>query len=67
MTMSKRIVLIQGHPDSAPQHLCDALQQAQEDIKWSEHLVLFFSALAGRYARIGKRLFGAGSAARLCL
>lgn len=90
MTMSKRIVLIQGHPDSAPQHLCDALaqayakgainaghqvrqitvakldfpllrsqedwekgtlpaalQQAQDDIKWSEHLVLFFPLWLG--------------------
>jgi len=88
--MSKRIVLIQGHPDSAPQHLCNALetaygkgasdaghqvrivtiaeldfpllrsqqdwkkgtvpaalQQAQEDIKWAEHLVLFFPLWLG--------------------
>jgi putative NADPH-quinone reductase len=88
--MSKRIVLVQGHPDSAPQHLCNALQtayakgasdaghqvrlvtiaeldfpllrsqhdwkkgtvpaalqQAQEDIKWAEHLVLFFPLWLG--------------------
>lgn len=88
--MSKRIVVIQGHPDAAPHHLCDALAQAysdgaddaghqvrkitianlefpllrsqqdwekgavpaslaqaQTDIKWAEHLVLFFPLWLG--------------------
>src|SRR5690606_1625725 len=87
----------QGHPDSAPQHLCDALaqayaqgainaghqvrqitvaeldfpllrsqedwekgtvpatlQQAQEDIKWSEHLVLFFPLWLGEMPALVK-------------
>lgn len=88
--MSKRILLIQGHPDSATTHLCHALakayaeaaseaghsvrftriaeldfpllrsqsewenaevppslRQAQDDILWSEHLVLFFPLWLG--------------------
>lgn len=88
--MGTRIVLIQGHPDSAPHHLCNALEavycngamsaghevrhiniagldfpllrsqadwekgevppalkQAQQDIKWAEHMVLFFPLWLG--------------------
>lgn len=88
--MSKRILVIQGHPDSSPHHLCNALAQAycqgateaghqvrlitiadiefpllrsqedwqkgetpgsllpaQADIKWAEHLVLFFPLWLG--------------------
>jgi len=90
LAMSKKIVLIQGHPDSERQHLCHgleaayakgagsaghdvrhvniaeldfpllrsqiewnqgevpaALQQAQQYIKWAEHLVLFFPLWLG--------------------
>lgn len=88
--MGKRILLIQGHPDTAPEHLCHSLlaeyergareaghdirqvqvsqldfpllrsqqewekgalpaslTQAQADIKWAEHLVLFFPLWLG--------------------
>lgn len=88
--MGKRILLIQGHPDAAKHHLCNALEtayskgattaghevrridvaqlnfpllrsqqeweysplpstlmQAQQDIKWAEHLVLFFPLWLG--------------------
>lgn len=88
--MSKRILLIQGHPDASQRHLCHALEdayaqgataaghkikrvnvatldfpllrsqhewekgtlphsldEAQEDIKWAEHLLLFFPLWLG--------------------
>ena len=88
--MSKRILLIQGHPDASQRHLCHALEdayaqgataaghkirrinvatldfpllrsqhewetgilphgleEAQEDIKWAEHLLLLFPLLLG--------------------
>jgi putative NADPH-quinone reductase len=88
--MTKRILLIQGHPDASESHLCHALaasyaegiassghllrrcnvatldfpllrsqkdfdsgvlpaslQQAQDDVLWCEHLVLFFPLWAG--------------------
>lgn len=88
--MHKRILLIQGHPDSSPDHLCHALAsayasgasasghmlrhttvallefpllrsqreweegalppalaQAQDDIQWSQHIVLFFPLWLG--------------------
>lgn len=88
--MGKRILLIQGHPDPCPEHLCHtladayasgalvaghevrrtcvaqldfpllrsaqqwerealppSLQQAQDDISWSQHLVIFFPLWLG--------------------
>lgn len=88
--MGKRVLLIQGHPDQAPGHLCRsleeayargvreaghalrridvgaldfpllrseedwqngalpaALQQAQEDILWAQHIVIFFPLWLG--------------------
>ena len=89
-TLPKRLLLIQGHPDSSEHHLCHALaqayasgagdaghairqvdvagldfpllrsqkdweagvlppalQQAQDDIRWAEHIVLFFPLWLG--------------------
>ncbi len=44
--MSKHILLIQGHPDASRRHLCHAPEDA-EDIRWAEHLLLFFPLWLG--------------------
>ncbi|MGO8756348.1 MAG: NAD(P)H-dependent oxidoreductase [Gallionellaceae bacterium] len=44
--MSKHILLIQGHPDARQRHLCHALEDA-EDIRWAEHVLLFFPLWLG--------------------
>lgn len=44
-----------------------SLQQAQEDIRWAEHIVFFLSALAGRHASPPQRFSRADRTAGLCL